>query len=249
MKKLADLIKRIVSLTPEWFQEFLRGIYFRRLIANDKFDTPEPEFIRLGEFVESGDWVIDIGANIGQYTLQLSRLVGPGGRVIAFEPIPVTFAHLANNASYSKYKNVTLINAAVSSESSLVGMSIPYLETGLHNYYMASVSDDVGASDVSVLTLSVDSFQLQNRVSLIKIDAEGHEPLIFKGMLKLVARDRPALIIESVNEEMREQLTELGYREIKYPGSPNLVYRSISRDLPGGARDGREDMPHDQGVG
>ncbi|MDB4516527.1 FkbM family methyltransferase, partial [Crocinitomicaceae bacterium] len=207
MHLLINTFKKITSFTPKRFQEGLKRHYFRFLIAKDKFTTPEPEFSRLGEFITKGDWVIDIGANIGQYTIKMSKLVGEKGRVIAFEPVPETFSHLARNVTYCEDKNVTLINAAVSNDTSLVGMSIPYLETGLQNFYMAAVSNIPEDSDVSVLTFSIDSLTFQNPIALIKIDAEGHEPIIFKGIEKLVTRDKPVLIVETVDDNIRQLLS------------------------------------------
>ncbi len=219
-----SLFKRIIALTPDRFQEELKRKYFRRQIRKGKFGTDEPEFTELDKFVNEGDWVIDVGANIGHYTIKLSELVGVRGRVIAFEPIPVTFAHLSENTLHSKFKNITLFNAAVSEKTDLAGMSIPDFSTGLKNYYEASISSASSENDTSVLTLSIDSLEISNKISLIKIDAEGHEPVVFSGAMKLIKRDTPILIVETVTDEMQKQLLSLGYKEEKYKNSPNTVF-------------------------
>ncbi len=223
-----NIVKRFIAITPIWFQDELKRHYYKRQIKKGDFISPEPEFEELSKFAGSGDWVIDIGANIGHYTIKLSNLVGAKGRVIAFEPIPNTFALLSENTLYCKYKNITLINAAVSDELALVGMSIPSFTSGLKNYYQASISSEIKENDTSVLTLSIDNLIISRKISLIKIDAEGHEPIVFRGMHKLLERDRPALIVETVTDEIRKYLMQLGYSEEKYINSPNIVFRILS---------------------
>lgn len=220
-----SLFKRIIALTPGRFQEELKRIYFRRQIRNGKFVSDEIEFGEIHKFVNEGDWVIDIGANVGHYTIKLSELVGSAGRVIAFEPIPVTFAHLAENTLHSKYKNITLINAAVSEKTERVGMSIPDFNTGLKNYYEATISNKITESDTSVLTVSIDSLQINHKISLIKVDAEGHEPAVFSGAIKLIEKNLPVIIVETVTDQIRKDLQKLGYNEEVFKGSHNTIFK------------------------
>ena len=223
-KENMNSIKRLIALTPVGFQEELKRFHFRRQIKKGNFITTEPEFNELDKFVSKGDWVIDIGANIGHYTNKLSELVGATGRVLAFEPIPTTFTHLAQNTLYCKHNNITLFNTAVSEETASVGMSIPNFSSGLKNYYQASISPQIKETDTAVLTLSIDSLQIEHKIKLIKIDAEGHEPLVLRGVQKLLERDKPILIVETVTDEIREQLLQLGYSETRYKDSPNIVF-------------------------
>jgi FkbM family methyltransferase len=144
--------------------------------------------------------------------------------VIAFEPVPVTFALLASNARLFSSRNVTLFNAAASDRTQVVGMSIPIFSSGLTNYYEAHVSDSAIA-DLAVLTIAIDALGITHRVSLVKIDAEGHEAHVINGMRELVSRDRPVLILESASREVTEWLTSLGYQSERLPGSPNLLFR------------------------
>ncbi|GAB6194021.1 FkbM family methyltransferase [Desulfocastanea catecholica] len=218
------IIKRCIAMMPIELQNELKRLYYRRQINNGTFITLEPEFHELKKIVNVNDWVIDIGANIGHYTNKLSELVGPKGRVIAFEPIPTTFKHLTENTLYSKHKNITLINAAVSDKTVIVGMSIPNFASGLKNYYQSTITSEANETDTFVLTFSIDSLQLSHNISLIKIDAEGHEPAVFRGLLGLLERDRPVLIVETVTNAIREQLFRLDYREERYNNSPNIVF-------------------------
>jgi hypothetical protein len=83
---------------------------------------------------------------------------------------------------------------------------------------------DARSENTLVLTLSIDRLEIIHKVSLIKIDAEGHEPFVFNGAKKLIERDKPRLIIENVTADIREQLTQWGYTERKYEDSPNSVF-------------------------
>lgn len=221
------MLKRIVSLTPRWFQSELKRVHYGRQIRKGTFITDEPEFDELSKFVNKGDWVIDVGANVGHYTLRLSDLVGKDGRVIAFEPIPTTFRHLSENTRNCAYDNITLINAAVSETTGLVGMSVPKFANGMTNFYEANIvsENESDASDIQVLTLPIDVLEIPQTVKLIKIDAEGHEPAVLRGLKTLIARDRPIIIAENVNDETRSMLDQYSYWEEKHQNSPNIVFR------------------------
>ena len=149
-------------------------------------------------------------------------MVGSNGRVIAFEPIPETFELLAANASQFSYKNVSLFNAALSDKVTTVGMSIPKFSSGLCNYYMANISD-IDAT-YSILTISLNSFSFPESIKLIKIDAEGHELFVLKGIEQLLTKDLPKLIIEENSEDVKTYLYGLGYKSERLDGSPNSIY-------------------------
>ncbi|MFA6235219.1 MAG: FkbM family methyltransferase, partial [Bacteroidota bacterium] len=89
------------------------------------FETWEPEYHILDQLVSEGEWVIDVGANVGYYSKKFSDLVGPRGRVIAIEPVPETFAFLASNTLLFDNLNVSLLNLAASDASTIVRMEIP----------------------------------------------------------------------------------------------------------------------------
>ena len=218
-----SLIKKIAARLPHRWQAELKRIHFGRQIRKGIFLTHEPEYQILSRLVRPGDWVIDIGANVGHYTQRLSELVGVHGRVIAFEPVPTTFSLLAANVELFSLPNVTLINAAVSDTMDLAGISMPKLPTGLTNYYEARLSP-VGGNTLSVLTLSLDQLGIDRPISLIKMDTEGHEAFCLAGMEKLLARDHPTLIVETNSDEVVAKLARSGYSSERMPGSPNVLF-------------------------
>jgi FkbM family methyltransferase len=215
-------LKRLSSKLPLRAQQEMKRVHFWRQIRFGAFATAEPEYAKLAEWLAEGDWVIDVGANVGHYTLQLARLVGGTGRVIAFEPVPDTFELLASNVSAAAVRNVSLFNAAVSVQTAAMGISMPRFDSGLKNYYMAALT--AKDSEFDVLTIALDSIQLPRRIALVKIDVEGHELQALQGMEKLLGKDHPRLIVEGVSEGVRDFLDRLDYDFIQLPQSPNRIF-------------------------
>jgi FkbM family methyltransferase len=228
MRGMRDSLKRVASRFPprvQWGMQ--RSRYWWQIRTGEFFEAHEAEFYRLEEWVKEGDFVIDVGANVGQYTARLSTLVGPTGRVLAFEPIPDTFELLAFNMALVGATNVSLFNAALSSQTRSVGMSIPKFDTGLSNRWGAYVTSDAG--QLTVMSMTLDSLSIPTRVALIKIDIEGHELQALLGMRELLTRDHPTLIVEGWSVDVQTFLSGLGYGFEQAPDSWNRVYQSKDR--------------------
>lgn len=217
-----DMLKRLLGALPRRQQQALKRLYYEHKLRRGQFSADEPEFARLDSWLNEGDWVLDIGANIGHYTCRLAELVGPQGHVIALEPVAETFHLLSTNVAYLPAANVTLLNVAASDHTDLVGMTIPRLATGLRNFYMAHLSQEDW--DVRALCLPIDALGIQSAVRLVKIDVEGHELSVLKGMKELLGRCRPMLIVEGDVPEVAAFLNEMGYWSERYPASPNRVF-------------------------
>jgi len=225
---MRSFLKQVAWQLPPRFQQTLKRRHFALQIRRGRFDSPEPEYGLLETWVGVGDLVLDLGANIGHYTLRLCDIVGPEGRVIALEPVPRTFELLVANMGRREASNATLLNAAASDETALLRMAVPRLSTGGDNYYRAHVTD--GDEGIGVLGIPVDSLRIPRRVSLVKIDVEGHEMAALKGMELLLRRDHPVLIVEGRSGEVGRYLTGLGYGVRELDGSPNRVF--LSRGAP-----------------
>lgn len=223
-----SFLKSLVAFLPEGIQNSLKRIHFARQIKRGTFLTNEPEFLILDTLVHKGDWVLDIGANVGHYTNRLSALVGESGRVIAFEPVPTTFSLLSANALTFPFSNVTLINAAVSGTFDITGMSMPTFTSGLTNYYEASLSDAMG-SELSVLTMPLDAFSIAHPIAFVKIDAEGHEAFVIAGMKQILLQHRPILVVETASTDVVESITTMGYTAERLHGSHNVVFTPNAR--------------------
>ena len=220
------MLKKISSHLSLSTQQTLKRLHFARLIRKGVFTTAEEcdtEFPRLGEWISPGDWVLDIGANVGNYTARMSELVGPTGRVIAFEPVLESFELLVANLARFPLRNVSFVNVAVSSATALVGMSMPTLDSGMENRYMAHVVEGGGGS-LSVLSIPVDQFDFTHPIRLVKIDVEGHELQALRGMEGLLRRHHPRLIVEGRDAEVAAYLATFGYEFTEREGSPNRVF-------------------------
>jgi FkbM family methyltransferase len=218
-----SVLKLIAAKLPhKWLTE-LKRIQYKRQINNGNFSSPEPEYQILADFIAHGDWVIDIGANVGHYTKRFSDLVGPEGRVIAFEPIPTTFSLLAANILEFDLPNVTLFNTALSSQSTIARMSIPDFESGLSNFYRANISSE-SDSPLTVLTLPLDSIINNHKIKLLKIDVEGHEAMALDGMMETIRKYHPVIILETGSSAIIEMLNIEGYKSQRLPGSPNMLF-------------------------
>ena len=223
-KMMKQWLKKVASKLPVAWQLDLKRWYFRGQIRRNNFVTSEPEFAILDTLIKPGDWTIDVGANIGHYTKRLSDLCGADGRVLAFEPIPETFALLASNVTLFTNANVTLLNFAASSRMSAAGMEIPSFDIGLKNYYEASIS--ASGAGMQVLTLKIDSLEIERKISLVKIDVEEHEAQVLEGMAKLLERDHPTLIVETGSNDVIQMLeSRYVYRSERLPDSPNVLFR------------------------
>lgn len=143
-------------------QQEMKRIQYWGQIRNGKFLSEEQEYTMLNEFISEGDWVIDIGANVGHYTKKLSDLVGSEGRVIALEPMPETFALLSNNVRLFRNSNVTLFNIAASDKTDVVGMRVPRFKTGLKKFYRATITES--GPEIRIMAGSIDSFSIPKSV-------------------------------------------------------------------------------------
>jgi len=218
-----SLLKRFAARLPALWQLELKRLYFARQIKKGTFESAEPEYHILSQLIKPGDWIIDVGANVGHYTKRFSEIAGANGRVIAFEPVSATFNLLAANAQLFTHPNVTLINAAASDQPGIAHMSIPRFSTGLDNYYEAQISSSADSA-LPVLTLPIDSLGLNQRIALIKIDAEGHEQFVINGMKQLLSEHHPILIVET-GSKVSPSLSALGYVAEKLDDSPNTIFK------------------------
>ena len=221
---MCSILKRLAGRLPRSWQQGMKRVYFAGQIRRGTFRSDEMEYERLGDFVSPGDCVLDVGANVGHYTLRLSELVGAEGRVFAFEPIPETFELLTANCTRCPFPNVTLLNVAASDRSGVAKMQVPAWDHGgARNYYEARMSPDGDGPNVySVFTLAIDSLDISRVVSVVKVDVEGHERAVLKGMVRLLERCHPTVITEG--NSAGSFLEHLAYQRERAQGAVNSVY-------------------------
>ncbi len=167
----------------------------------------------LDSLCRPGDIAFDLGANVGVVTALLSELVGPSGRVVAFEASPRVLPLLRENISRQPIANTSLVAKAV---GDMVGGTID-----LH-YNDSHVSDSVvhrsddSKQTVQVTTTTIDEHVARTQLvpNVVKLDIEGAEHLALAGMRDTLRRYAPHLVIETFPEtrSMIAPLIAAGYR-------------------------------------
>ena len=222
------MLRYLFSYLPKTIQHELQRFRYGMQIRRKSFKSAEIEYSLLDKWIKPGDWVLDIGANVGHYSLRLSELVGKSGRVLVFEPVPSTVDLLASNMSRATYQNLSIFNVAVSNKTELVGMVVPenFPESKNSNYYRAHISNNSNA--LNILSISIDSLNITHSIKFVKIDVEGHEIYVLKGMENLIKRDLPILLVEGDSSEVNNYLASLGYVGNRMQGSVNQVFEPVS---------------------
>jgi FkbM family methyltransferase len=163
--------------------------------------TYEPGITRLLRgCLRSGDTFVDVGANIGYFSLLASRTVGPDGQVIAFEPSTVVRRALAENLRLNDTANVHIREEALAASEGLTRFFVgPSTNTGL-----ASLRPLEQGRSIEVRQRRFDDLhEAKSRLALVKIDVEGGELGVLEGMTRTIRRDQPALIVEFTDQFLR----------------------------------------------
>ena len=152
------------------------------LSINKSYEKEETELIR--QHVKKSDVILDIGANIGYYTILFSKL---GKEVHAFEPDETNFSILQKNIKANNLTNVISNKKAVSNKNGTINLSLNKLNTGGH--YITNKE-----TGVKVETIILDDYI--KSVDFVKMDVEGAETLALMGMKNLLANPNLKLLIE-----------------------------------------------------
>jgi FkbM family methyltransferase len=155
--------------------------------------TLNPEFVLLREILRSlhPGIILDIGANIGCYVLEVRQYTKEP--ILAYEPAPEVFALLKRNVEINKLGDVCLRNVACGDTDGSISLEVSV------NSVIAKSASAFGSSErvtsVAVTTLDGD-LKSSQRISLMKIDCEGFEFHILAGAKKILKKHRPILLIE-----------------------------------------------------
>jgi FkbM family methyltransferase len=144
--------------------------------------------------LREGDTMVDVGTHFGYEALLASHLVGPGGRVLAFEPNPPT--HEIARANLGRFRSVRL-------QAKAVGDSVGELRLEQRSVaesgYVRAVGEDAAGRSVAVpvTTIDVETLGEPRRVRFLKCDVEGAEEMVLRGAVGLLRRDAPLLVLEA----------------------------------------------------
>lgn len=156
------------------------------------FEEFETEIVK--KEIKAGDVVLDIGANIGYYTLIFAKLVGENGKVFAFEPDPVNFSLLKKNIETNGYKNVVLIQKAVSNKNEMLKLYLCEENRGDHRIYDSH--DNRQSVEVEAIRLEDYFKDYEGKIDFIKMDIQGAEGGATQGMFSLLQKNKVKIITE-----------------------------------------------------
>jgi FkbM family methyltransferase len=169
--------------------------FFEFLYFNYKslIEVPEAQFLR--NYIPKGGVVIDVGSNIGFFTIKFAKWVGPTGRVVSIEPDDKNFQRLTYYVKKNNYSDrVILVKSAVSEKSGQVKLFLnPY----------NPMDHRISNKGINVRSTTIDelcsSLELEN-IDFIKIDVQGAESLVIEGARKTLSNLNAVLYLEIENE-------------------------------------------------
>ena len=192
----------------------------------------EKEVAFLNHLLRPGMTAIDIGANLGVYSIPMARLVGPTGKIFAYEPGTEARTLLEKSRTLNQVCNLEIVAAALSD-----GEREGCLKVALSSE-LNSLSDEGDGERVRVTSLDLEQARCHwPSPDFVKIDAEGEEENILRGGTAFFKKHSPLVLFEikaglAVNESLRAAFPAMGYRVFRLlPGAPILVPDRIDQPL------------------
>lgn len=164
------------------------------------------DLLLIERFLRPGRTFIDAGANIGWYSIVASKITGPQGKVIAFEPEPNNRALLAANIELNSATNIEISDFALSDECSVNTLFLSTENSGDHSLSVNGPKT-TERHGVEVRTTTLAAYMSEEefaKVDFIKIDIQGSEPRMLAGMEKLIRSHRPVFMLEYAPAHINE---------------------------------------------
>ncbi len=193
-----------------WELDLREGIDFSIFLLG----SFEPSTVRAySSHLKEGDVVLDIGANIGAHTLLIAKIVGPSGRVIAFEPTNYAFAKLRQNLALNPdlAERVTLVQAMLCDD---LDGSVPPIYSSwplvnvdepLHKHHLGRKNSCDGASKIRLDDWLTDN--RIDRVQLAKMDVDGFEATVLRSGANMLRNKQPIFVMEIAPHVLEEHGT------------------------------------------
>lgn len=190
----------------------------RSLLELGEFSEGEVDLFR--QVLRPGAIVVEAGANIGSHTVPLARLVGPSGRIYAFEPQRIVFQLLCANVALNSLTNVVTHWSAVGDQAGEVW--IPDIDYGQpNNFGGLGLEGRSGGEKVPLQT--IDAMGL-SRLDLLKADVEGMEQSVLSGARETIERTHPLLYVENDRTDKSAELLAMikGFGYVAYSHTPPM---------------------------
>ncbi len=205
----------------------------------------QDEIIFLRKFLKPADTFIDIGANIGLFSLHAAQIISPKGRIYAFEPTPITFSRLKENIELNEFQNIiTAYNIGLSSNKGKLFLNV---STDGHDAWNTFAQNSEISFDkkIEINVTTLDSYLAENNIyskdiALIKMDVEGWEMEVLKGAKELLSKqDAPVFMVEFTESnlfaagtncyELYDNFVSFGYKWYVYNSKNNTLTEDTKR--------------------
>ena len=154
----------------------------------------------LSKWIKESDYVLDLGANIGYFTLIMSKLVGDSGKVFSFEPSMDNFEILKKNIKVNNCNNVIIENMAVGNKNGEIKLYLSDNQS-MHTLYENTISTN---RSVTVPIIKLDDYYNKksiNKINVIKMDVEGAELDTLRGMSNILTENKDVVLFVEFNPE------------------------------------------------
>lgn len=207
-------------------------------------DFEKEELYFLQHYLRQGDTFLDIGSNVGLFSLIASPQVGASGRVVAFEPSSITHHRLKENITLNDFHNIETHQMALSNENATAELQIA---SGGYDAWNSLAKPSAGKvlETETVQTITLDAFinDLSDsaKISLLKIDVEGWEiPMVEGGKNFLSSDEAPTLMVEFTEQnaqnagfsckQLYELLVSYGYELFTYSQQENKLIPEVVKE-------------------
>ena len=148
----------------------------------------------IDKYVVEGTVAIDAGANFGSISVPISKKLGSSGKLYSFEMSKVMASRLKRNIEQNKCSNVELLNIALSDVADQSVFFGELEEDQKTNFGDIRINKEAEGTEVK--TTTIDSLNIQDRVSFIKVDCQGYDLKVMRGAKKTIEKHRPVVVFE-----------------------------------------------------
>ena len=216
-KAIRNILIRTMGF--ESYLELVSGVYLR-LVSNGLLKEKYAELFYLEKIIKPGYVCLDIGANVGYYSVFMSKYAGETGVVHAVEPVALFAKIFRKNTSKYGGKNIVLHETALGKSTGTLLMGTPLVDGVLRHgltHVLANQEDSTGMQTYQVpVSVPDELFASLQRLDFVKCDVEGYETELFPLFLETLKRFKPLIQIEISGKEniqkMLHILLPLGYK-------------------------------------
>ena len=242
MKFIKNSLRKIMygllykQLSQENFLRLLqRGYFLAYRLRLLKFSSIYKYHYFSKKLINKGDTILDIGANLGYYSILFAKWTGKTGNVHAVEPVKVFNKIFMEKAK--KYPTITLYSCALGSEEKTIELVLPatgYLRTGLPHVYDSEKDGKIENQQFvfeSDMKRPSTLFNNLEKIDYIKCDIEGFEHVVLADMQELIRKHKPKIQVEVWGDNEAKVLAlfkELGYSPYKLHKSKLMLQNDVN---------------------